>query len=79
MVGVRDGENEMTSKTHKQAEARMAQDAWSMAVDKQRAAEAESAAAWTMDAMARASAAKKDQERKWKAWQAAERRAECAA
>lgn len=69
----------MNTQTFKQAEARMAQDAWSMAVDKQRAAEAEAHTAWTMDSMARASAAKKDQERKWKAWQAAERRAEASA
>ena len=66
----------MTTKTFKQAEARMAQDAWMRAVDVQKAAEAEAHTAWTMDSMARASAAKKDQERKWKAWQAAERRAE---
>lgn len=66
----------MTSKIHAQAMARMAQDAWSMAVDRQRAAEAESHAAWTMEAMAKAVAAKKQQEAAWKVWQAAERRAE---
>lgn len=67
------------TKTFKQAEARQAQDAWSMAVDVQRAAESEANNAWTMDSMDRAGSAKRDQERKWKAWQAAERRAECAA
>jgi hypothetical protein len=66
----------MTSKVHQQAMARMAQDAWSMAVDRQRAAEAVAHEAWTMEAMAKAAAAKKQQQAAWKVWQAAERRAE---
>jgi hypothetical protein len=66
----------MTNQTHKQAQARMAQDAWSMAVDRQRAAEAQAQAAWTMEAMAKAGAAKRAQEAAWRAWQKAEQRAE---
>lgn len=64
------------SKTFKQAQARMAQDAWSMAVDRQRAAEAEAQSAWTMEAMASAASAKKAQEAAWRVWQRAEARAE---
>jgi hypothetical protein len=59
----------------KQADARMAQDAWAMAADRQRAAEAQAAARWTMDAMAQAVEMKKRQEAAWRAWQRAEDRA----
>ena len=66
----------MQTQTFRQAEARMAQDAWSMAVDRQREAEARSHSAWTMEAMAEASSAKRAQEKAWRAWQRAEERAE---
>lgn len=59
----------------KQADARMAHDAWSMACDRQRAAEAEAASAWTMDSMAKAVEMRKRQEAAWRAWQRAEDRA----
>jgi hypothetical protein len=65
----------MATATYKQAVARMAQDAWSMAVDRQRAAEAEMARGWTMQNMAAASKARKEQEKAWRKWQAAEARA----
>lgn len=67
------------TKTHAEAMARMAQDAWAMAVERQHAAEARSAEAWTMDTMAKAVSARKAQETAWKVWQAAERRAEATA
>jgi hypothetical protein len=66
----------MASKTEAEAEARMAQDAWAMAVTRQRAAEDHAHSAWTMDAMARAAAAKKQQHAAWRVWQRAEARAE---
>ncbi len=66
----------MTSKTHEQAKARMAQDAWAMAVTRQKAAEEKASAEWTMDAMAKAASAKKAQETAWRVWQAAECAAE---
>ncbi len=64
------------TKVQAQAAARMAQDAWSVAVSRQKAAEEAASTAWTMEAMAKASAARKQQEVAWKVWQAAERRAE---
>lgn len=67
------------SKISWQVDARMAQDAWSMAVDRQRAAEAQMHRAWTMEAMAEAARAKKEQQRAWRAWQRAEARADAAA
>lgn len=65
----------MTSQTFKQAQARMAQDAWSRAVDAQRAAEARHDQEWTMESMAAVAAAKKAQEKAWKAMNRAEERA----
>lgn len=56
----------------KQADARMARDAWSMAVDRQRAAEAHAAEAWTMDAMAKAVEMRKRQEAAWRVMDRAE-------
>lgn len=64
------------TKVSKQADARMARDAWSMSVDRQRAAESEAAQAWTMEAMAKAVEMKKRQEAAWRVMVAAERRAE---
>lgn len=66
------------SKVFAQAQARMAQDAWCMAVDRQRAAEDHAHNAWTMEAMAKAASAKKQQEVAWRVWQRAEERAEAA-
>lgn len=72
-------EAEVGSKTDtqvsRQADARMARDAWSMAVERQRQAEAEMAKAWTMEAMAKAAAAKKAQQAAWRAMDRAEQRA----
>lgn len=63
------------SKVSAQADVRMAMDAWSMAVDRQRAAEAAMEANMTMASCKAAADARKAQEKAWKAWDRASAKA----
>lgn len=65
----------MQSQVSRQADARMARDAWSMSVDRQRAAEAAMDADMSMASCRAAADARKAQERAWRAMDRAEARA----